>query len=181
MTDYPDWQQVFRLVASEITLDFKLVESDITLNVNIESAVTINVDITAQTVGNIAFKFSDQSVAVFDAAKWFAHNAQEIAVTGSETLSSGATDTIASRTVPGGSTFFLSGITYAIPHEAAAPIYMYFKIAGANIILAGALVGGSIVFDTPLRATTGQLVEVRCRNGHSGDAVVVAGMWGYDE
>jgi hypothetical protein len=203
MADYPDWTRLFHLVGTDITIPISIETSAVILEVNIASAVTLDVDITAQSVGtldinlaaaaitlnvnlaaqsaNISIKFADQSVAVFDAAKWFAHQATQWGVTGGGSISTGNYNTI-SRVVPANKVAFLCGIGVGyLVAGAAVNILVATNIAGTDVSVVGFDTGGGLIFDTPFRATAGQTIAIYVYNLSGATKVTLGSMWGYDE
>ncbi|TET99185.1 MAG: hypothetical protein E3J29_02915 [Dehalococcoidia bacterium] len=206
MADYPDWTRLFHLVGTEITIPVNIEASDVTIPVSIVAStatvnihvasvgfyipiaiyateVTLDVNIESQTA-NIDFNFADQAVAVFDAAKWFAHQAQQVIVSGSASCAVNTAVVVVSRTVPSGKTFFIVGAGHSVWSITAAPTSMRCEviIGGTSTITLGSHRGGGLAFDTPLRATTGQVVELRLVQFGSGATLVCgASFWGYDE
>ena len=203
--DYPDWTRLFHLVgtditipinieasavtlpisidAATITLDVNLVATEVTMPVSIDAAaVTIDVNLTASTV-TIDINFSDQSVAVFDAAKWFAHQAQQIFIYGTATVNNNMMGTVCARNVPGDKTFFITGVGYgmaatALPYSSLAIL----TIANVETTVIGGRVGAGIAFDTPLRVAAGTAISLVVGHWGSGaNLVCSAGFWGYDE
>lgn len=206
MVDYPDWTRLFYLtgtsitipiniVASDVTLpvsleavtvtiDVNLVASDVTLPVSIDAAtVTIDVNLTAATA-TIDINFSDQSVAVFDAAKWFAHNAAQAFVTGYATIANNSVGTVIDYTVPANKTFFIVGLAYAIQTGANLPNSCQGDLlfGATRAITLGSRVGTGLPLDTPVRATAGQHVYLQLWQFNSGASLVMWGsVWGYLE
>lgn len=207
MPDYPDWQRAYRLVGVDVTvpisidavtvtlnvdivaqtvgnISVNLAASAITLNVNLAaSSITLNVNLSSQTA-NINISFEDQSVAVFDAAKWFAHNAQHIFVNATASVSLGVETTLASRTVPTGKTMFIIG--FSVGSRAEPPINTldaFVKIDTVATAACGGDVGLGFILDTPVRATAGQVVALRVYidSATPGAATLRGAFWGYDE
>lgn len=168
---------------SAFNLDVNIAASAITLNVNLSSSsITLNVNLTSQSV-NINIDFADQSVAVFDAAKWFAKQAVQVFIFGTATVNANSAANVATRTVPAGKTFFIVGVSMAIQDTAAYNNFRVGIVIGVTVVQAwGSLAGGSIILDTPIRATAGQTVNCSVRNNHATNNIaVIAGFWGYDE
>lgn len=184
MPDYPDWQQIFRLVGSDITINVNIEASAVTLPISIDAAtVTLDVNLTAATA-TIDINFSDQSTAVFDASKWFAHNADEVFIRGSASIDQNTLTVLASRTVPTGKTFFIGGIAHAIAADSQTPASMvaFVRVAGVIIVDFGSYRGGPTILDVPIRATADQLVEILVAHyGSAGSEVCYGSFWGYDE
>jgi len=203
MPDFPDYTRLFHLVGTEITIPINIEASDVTLDVNIASAdvrllvtitstwaaldvnieaadVTLDVSITASEV-TIDFNFADQSVAVFDAAKWFAHEAQQVFVAGSGSQSSGSWELVASREVPGDRSYFLTVVCIGYSGAVNANVQFYLVIGGTAVIRSGGVNGKGLQFDTPIRLDGAAYVELYgCQ--WSGDAATVVGAFGgYDE
>jgi len=205
MPDLPDWWQGFFLVGSDITIDVNIEASAVILEVDIASAVTLEVDITAQTVGNldinlaasaitlnvnleaqtanIDISFADQAVAVFDAAKWFAHQAEQVFVTGSATIATGGAGTVGTRTVPAGKVFFIVGSGYGFEGGSAPPYgsVLTIQLDAVVTIRVGSQAGMAVIFDTPIRATAGQVVTQSVYQASGGNLTCRASFWGYDE
>jgi hypothetical protein len=201
--DYPDWTRLFYLtgvainipiniVASEVTLpvsiasatvtiDVNLVASDVTMPVSIDAAtVTLDVVLTAAEV-TIDINFTDQSVAVFDAAKWFAHSATQWSVSGSSTIAAAA-HYHTSRTAPAGKTAFVCGMTIGyFDVMDTANIAALVQINGVAVLYCSFVDGGAIILDVPFRATTGQVIDVALYNLTTGDKTPRVTFWGYDE
>jgi len=202
MPDFPDWTRLFWLFGTSITIPINIEASDITLPVSIDAAtavvgvnieasdVTLPISIDAATVtldvnlatqdANIEITFADQSVAVFDAAKWFAHQAAQWTVYSQSNLGDTANLT-ASRVVPTGKVAFILGA--AIGYAAAAVslnIYWTVQIVGTPVATGGFNNGGAVIFDVPFRATAGQTIYLYVWN-YSGATKMTAGsIWGYD-
>ena len=207
MPDYPDWQQIFRLVGSDITINVNIEASAVTLPVNITGAITLDVDITAQSVGNlsvnlaasaitlnvnlaaqsanISISFADQSVAVFDAAKWFAHQAQQIYLNGTVYLENNHTGIAITRTVPAGKVFFITGVGCVADAASAIPesTSVQIRVDAAIMVRLGSVAGLGVIFDTPIRVTAGKVVDVRVWwwSPTAGWCDTEASLWGYDE
>lgn len=202
-TDYPDWTRLFHLVgtditipinieASAVTLDVNLVATEVALDVTITAVdVTLPISIDAATVAidvvltaaevTIDINFSDQSVAVFDAAKWFAHQAAQWCVAALATIASGASVT-ATRTVPAGKMAFLCGFSMGYWVAGAGVNILWALRLGSSLIAAGGFdTGGGLIFDVPFRFTAGQVINMDGYNysGATKDTIVTA--WGYDE
>jgi len=206
MSDYPDWTRLFYLTGTDIvipisidaatvtlpvsidaatvTIDVALVASDVTLPVSIDAAtVTLDVNLTAATA-TIDINFSDQSVAVFDAAKWFAHNAQQQFIIGSGSVPNNGSVSSASRTIPAGKVMFVTGMAYNLECSTATPRSsgLILDVDGVRYGVYGSIAGGGLVFDTPLRLTAGQLARLYVHQWGSGAAIYcTGGFWGYDE
>jgi len=201
--DYPDWTRLFYLTGTAITIPITIKASDVwipitleaahcgvnvgivassvTLNIRItSSAVTLNVNITSQTA-NINFTFADQSVAVFDAAKWFAHNAQQVFVRGDATPISGIFAAVATRTVPADHTYFVTYLSGGC--EAAGPAHVgaYLVIDGSWVLRVDDINGVSTILDTPVRATAGSVVALWMAQWSGAAVQVQGGLGGYDE
>ncbi|OGO08505.1 MAG: hypothetical protein A2Y61_03980 [Chloroflexi bacterium RBG_13_60_13] len=206
MGDYPDWTRLFYLTGTDITipisidavtvilpisidavtvtLDINIVASDITMPVSIEaSTVTLDVSISAATV-TIDINFSDQSVAVFDAAKWFAHQAQQYVFVGTGNAADDGGVLLATYTVAAGKNFYVCGLSYGIQDADGAPKYMMARIdrAATDILYAGSAVGGFLILDMPLRFVAGQTINYRVWQYGSGFTLTLGGaFWGYLE
>lgn len=183
MPDLPDWYQGFQLVGSDITINVNIEASAATLPVSIDAAtVTLDVNLTAATA-TIDIVFTDQSVAVFDAAKWFAHGAEQIFVTASVNASAGSLTVIASRTVPTGKVFMMVGVSMGLGgNQQPYSMRMLVRVGGTYIMRIGSFRGFGTPFDVPLRVEAEQLVELVCAHyGSVGAEVLDATLWGYDE
>jgi len=205
MGDYPDWTRLFQLAGTDITIPINIEASDVTLPVSIDAATAlvkveiavvsaiIPIRITASTVtldvniesqdANIAFTFADQSVAVFDAAKWFAHEADQVFVSGTTTGTIGGTAAPCTRTVPAGKVFYICGFSY-VNREGTVrnAIEAYIAIAGTTAIFTGSSRGAAVIIDVPLRATAGQVVTLTTEvYGGAGVYPVGGAFWGWDE
>jgi hypothetical protein len=204
-SDYPDWQRAFRIVGTEITIPINITASAVTIPVAIQSsAVTINVRFVSQAVtlwvgitasvitldvniesqtANINFTFADQSVAVFDAAKWFAHTAAQKYIVGSGGVPPGVFTVLASRTVPSGATFFITGMSFGVDGGSGMTVAIAdLRIDAVSLMYVGWLPSGALIFDVPIRATANQVVDMRIKNvGGAAGSVAYGGFWGYDE
>jgi len=204
MADYPDWTRLFHLVGTDITIPISIEASDVTIPVSIDAvtvaidvniaaaAVTLPISIDAATVtldvnltaatATIDINFADQSVAVFDAAKWFAHMAAQWSVLGNKDIAPTSYDTVASRTVPAGKTAFIVGIGWG-PNVAydIASIPMFLNIAGTAVARGGSYRGDTVIFDVPFRATTGQIIRLDIYNLDTSGRSLGGVMWGWDE
>jgi len=182
VADYPDWTRLFYLVGTAITIPINIESSDITLDVNlVGSDISVDVNITAAAV-TLDFNFADQSVAVFDAAKWFAHQAAQWSAIGQADAASGA-DVSVSRIVPAGKVGFLVGVgfaSYAIGFVGPS-MPALVKIADIAVCGVGSYRGGGLIFDVPLRATAGQTIAAYVRNFDSATRTLQVSIWGYDE
>lgn len=160
--DYPDWERGVRIVGS-----------DITLQVNIE-AITATLNII----------FSDQSVAVFDAAKWFAHQAQQIFVTGTVTVDEDGWTLMCDRLVPENREFYINGLTYGLLSTLGVPTHMWAALwkDPAAIVATGSYIGDNLIFDVPLRVIAGETIELLVgQYGAGGTRICHGSFWGYDE
>lgn len=202
-SDYPDWTRLFYLTGTTITIPISIQAANVTIPISIQSsavwlpvvisasmvtvnirisssAVTLNVNIESQTA-YIDFNFADQSVAVFDAAKWFAHNAAQWGVTGGGSIGSGSYTTI-SRVVPAGKVGFLCGLGCGyLVAGADVNIFVVGNIAGSDVTGVGFNTGGALIFDTPFRATAGQTIAIYVYNFSAATKVTIGSIWGYDE
>ena len=181
MGDYPDWTRLFYLVGTTITIPINIESSDITLDVNLTgSDIQLDVNIAAAAV-SLDINFLDQSVAVFDANQWFALQALQIFVHGGAAATTGTLTVIASRTVPPARTFFIAGAGFGVL-TAVSPVSCYMKILVDSVesVTLGAETGGGWAFDTPIRATAGQLVEVAAVQQTGAQKTIYGGCWGYD-
>ena len=184
MADYPDWTRLFHLVGTDITIPINIETSSVTLDVNlVTSAVTLDVNIAAAAV-TLDFNFADQSVAVFDAAKWFAHTATQVFVTGYATIANNSVGTVIDYTVPASKTFFIVGLAYAAQTGANLPNSCQGDLlfGATRAITLGSRVGTGLPLDTPVRATAGQHVYLQLWQFASGASIVMWGsVWGYLE
>ena len=180
MADYPDWIRLFYLVGTAITIPINIESSDITLNVNlVGSDIDLDVNIAAAAV-TLDINFLDQSVAVFDANQWYALQALQVGVTGSASVNDGDSGIIASRTVPTGKVFFITGMGGAAWWAGDSTIILNLNIAGSTILGAGGQRGQSLTFDTPMRATAGQLVTLALSQYSGAARTCFGSLWGYD-
>lgn len=204
-TDYPDWTRLFHLVGTDITIPINITASDVTLNVNLVATevaldvtitavdvtlpvsidavtVTLDVNVVAQAA-NFTIEFADQSVAVFDAAKWFAHNAAQVFVTGYASVVKDASATVCSRLVPAGKVFFIAGCGYAVYGMGALPwgSYILLQVAAPVIGRWGSITGLAVIFDVPIRAVAGETVYCTLTNGGPNTATMCGEFWGWDE
>ena len=181
MVDQPDWVRMFHLVGTTITIPINIESSDITLDVNlVGSDIQMDVNIAAAAV-TLDFNFADQSVAVFDAAKWFAHQAQQWGINGNANVNDGGSATVASRTVPAGKVAFVSGFSGAIFPNFDASVITFLSIGGVLVTVIGAQRGESISLDTPMRGTAGQVIAVIASQVSGDVRQCYGGAWGYDE
>lgn len=183
MPDLPDWYQGFQLVGSDITINVNIEATDVTLPISLDAAtVTLDVNIESQDA-NITFTFADQSVAVFDAAKWFAHEADQVFVTGYDDIAVDAATAVCTREVPAGKVFYIAGAGYAVYGMGALPYgsYLLIQIAATVIGRWGSIAGTAIIFDVPIRATAGQTVWCTLCNGGPNEATFCGEFWGWDE
>lgn len=206
MADYPDWTRLFQLAGTEITIPINIEASDITMPVSIDAVtadlevsitavgVTLPISIDAATVDldvnlvgqdvTIDFNFADQSVAVFDAAKWFAHNAAQVFLTAYATITVNACGTVIDYTVPAGKTLYIVGVSYSAASGETPPLSCRgdLLIAATWVLTLGSLVGAGLPLDTPVRATAGQHVYLQlCQYGAGANMVMYGSIWGYLE
>ena len=182
MPDLPDWYQGFQLVGSDITINVTIEASDVTLPIDI-ATVTADLDVTiiASDV-TIDIIFTDQSVAVWGAAAWFSRQGEQIFVTGQASVGANSGSSIVTRTVPTGKTFYIAGFAWGSDgFVAITGTYGALVLEGSIVTLKAALRGDSIVFDVPIRATTGQVVGVTVGNVSGSAAGYNANFWGWDE
>lgn len=184
MPDLPDWYQGFQLVGSDITINVNIEASDVTLPISIDAATaTIDVNIESQDA-NITFTFADQSVAVFDAAKWFAHEADQVFVTGSATVNDNTAATVIDYTVPAGKTLYIVVLAYSVITGANLPNSCGgdFVVGATRALCVGSRVGTGLPLDTPIRATAGVHVYVQLgQYGSGANLVMWASFGGYLE
>lgn len=206
MNDYPDHTRLFHLVGTSITIPINIEASDVTLDVNlaateialsvlflgqwidlevniVASDVTLDVNIESQDA-NITINFSDQSVAVFDAAKWFAHQAAQLFVHGLANVPQNSELRAIQYTVPAGKNLFVVGLGYRT-EPLTAVMYasgLDIRIGATKHVEVGSVAGAAVIFDTPVRFTTGQVVDVY---GHQYSSMANVyfrvEMWGYLE
>lgn len=133
MGDYPDWTRLFHLVGTDITIPINIEASDVTLPVSIvsqevflyvtvlsvattvyvsikASTVTLNVNIAAAAV-TINIKFTDQSVAVWDATGWFSHQGLAKFWENYTSVIGSYDDTLTLYTVPDGKVLYVYEVT----------------------------------------------------------------------
>lgn len=202
-SDYPDNMQLFYLTGVAITIPINIESSDITLPISIDAVtaelsftlaasditlpisldavnVTLDVNIESQDA-NITFEFADQSVAVFDAAAWFAHQGSNWSIF-SEASKTASGQLAVTRIVPANKVAYLLGIGvgyFGIP--AAFNIYWSITVAGNVAAVGGFAYGGAVVFDVPFRATAGQALLLTVTNWSGATIAVGGSFWGYDE
>lgn len=206
MPDYPDWTRLFHLVGTNITIPISIDASNVTLPISIDavtvpinvtiasqwfdvdvniaaSEVTIDVNITAAAV-TLNINFADQSVAVFDAAKWFSHQAQQVFIVGAASVLQNNYATLVSYTVPAGKNLFVVGASYR-----TQPLTAVLYASGLEIVVAsveqfhiGGVAGQALSCDTPLRYPAGTVLTVRGHQYSSMASLYIYGMiWGYLE
>jgi hypothetical protein len=182
MPDLPDWWQGFYLVGSDITINVNIEASDVTLPISIDAAtVTLDVNLATQAA-NIEITFADQSIAVFDAAKWFSHQAEQIFVWAQDNFAANSSGTLASRTVPTGKTFYIAGFAWGhVFFEAITGTHGRLRIAGVNVCHTAGVRGGHVILDVPLRAAAGEDVILNISNVCAAAADYSGGFWGWDE
>jgi len=206
MSDYPDWTRLFQLAGTEITIPINIEASDVTLPVTIAASdVTLFVYLTGQTVllqfnlysssvtldvniesqdANITFTFADQSVAVFDAAKWFAHEADQVFASGTASGNEGDWTTVLDYTVPAGKVFYAGGVAFSVlgGDGEVYSTHLRLYLAAAIAFRLGEHVGRGLPLDVPLRATAGQHVQLDVEYwGVSASAAMTGSAWGYLE
>jgi hypothetical protein len=203
--DYPDWTRLFHLVgtsitipinieASAVTLDVNLVASAVTLDVTIvASAVTLPVSIDAATVTidvnltaaevTIDINFSDQSVAVFDASKWFTRLAQHIRITGTATINDNSVVEVASYLVLPGTVAYIVGVSYGLRSDDAPKALSAEMLFDSYLELyTSSYRGDAFLLDTPIRHSAGYTISLKVGCWGNGSAIVgIGGFWGYLE
>lgn len=184
MTDRPDWESGIYIVGVGITLPITIEAAEVTLPVNIEaSEVTLDINITASDI-DINIVFTDQSVAVFDAAAWFAHQAAQVSVEGNATANVNTLTEVIDRVVPTGKVFMVGGMGYGVL-DTDGGVYSCFAlldIATVDVMSMYSFKGHALTFNVPFRATAGQHVRVYAsHHGTAGSRSLVASFWGYDE
>jgi len=206
MVDYPDWTRLFHLVGTDIVIPISIDAATVTLPVSIDAQtlvmgvnivasdvivpisidatnVTLDVNLTAATA-TIDINFSDQSVAVFDAAKWFAHQAAQFVFVGTGNAADDGNVLLATYTVPANKVFQVGGLAWGIIDADGPPKYMAGRIdrGGTDIFYVGNQVGGSCVFDVPFGFSAGAVINFRVWQYGSGFTLTLAGaFWGYLE
>lgn len=182
--DYPDYIRLFFLVGTTITIPINIESSDIILPISIDAATAqVDINIAAAAV-MIDFNFADQSVAVFDAAKWFAHDEKSVVVWGQDDVLDNNNEMVASRVVPEDKVFYLCGVAYGMKCPTAAPKSTYALITydGVPFITLGSAAGTGMIFDVPLRYVAGVTVRLYLWQLGSGVTIAMLGSyWGYDE
>ncbi len=128
--------------------------------------------------------FVDQVVAVFDAAKWFSNQGSQVFVWAAVEVVQNLATVLASRTVPSGKVMQIVGSAYIIRAPTATPRSTEGNVTidfqGVASYAHG--IGGGMSFDTPLRATAGQIIRLYVAQWGSGATMdMVGGFWGYDE
>jgi len=203
MADFPDWTRLFQLAGTEITIPINIEASDVTLPVSIDAAtVTLNIKVVdssiqlpvsiqsssvtmyvsiRSSVVTIDMNFTDQSVAVFDAAKWFAHEAAQISVWGYGNALDNSSVQVASRAVPANTTYFITGIGGGAWINTDCVVRVSLVIASSVVALLMGRAGANATFDTPMRATTGQTVYVLIDQLSGAERTCYGCQWGYDE
>ena len=180
MPDLPDWYQGFQLVGSDITINVNIKASDVILPISIASAITLDVNLVAQEA-NITISFADQSVAVFDAAKWFAHEAQQVYVMGASTVPDGSFGVTATRAVSGGRTYFVTWIGGGVNFTGGVHVALVLRIDTVELLRVDGVGGQGVTFDTPVRVENGETVDVLVGQWAGEQAYCVASIGGYDE
>ena len=183
MADYPDWTRLFQLAGTNITIPINIETSSVILDVNLAASdLTLDVNITAASV-ILDFNFADQSVAVFDAAKWFAHQATQWFVNGSATIAVGGGATLGSRVVPTGKESYIVGCGYGIEGLGAVayPDTLTIMLDAVITVRVGAAGGQTVIFDVPVRALAGQTMALVGYNGGPNAGTFRGTIWGYDE
>jgi len=201
--DYPDWTRLFYLVGTSITIpinieasdiilpvsidaataqvDVNLAASDITVSINIAASdITLDVNIAAQ-VANIEFEFADQSVAVFDAAKWFAHEAQQVFMLGGATLNDGAFGVTATRLVAGATAYFVTWLGGGVNYTGGVHVVLVLRIDTVEVLRFDGVGGHGTPLDTPIRVEVGERVDLYMTHYSGAQAYCVGSFGGYDE
>lgn len=184
MADYPDNMQLFWLYGVNITIPINIESSDITLPISIDAvSVDLDVNIIASEV-TIDFNFADQSVAVFDAAKWFAHQAEHVYIHGLANVGQNSELRAITYTVPANKNLYIVGLGYRME-----PLTTVMHASGIDVRIGatiqmevGSVAGHAVLLDTPMRFTAGQNPQVWAHQ-YSTMANVYArvAMWGYLE
>lgn len=203
MADFPDWTRLFYLSgvaitipiniessdiilpvsidAATATVDVNLTASDITVDINIAgSDITVNVNLHAQTA-NIDIDFADQSIAVFDAAKWFAHEADQVFIYGSASCISGGVVQTLSYTVPSGKTFFIAFMAAAVSGGGTFHILGRLEQNGSVVFIISGEGGAHAPVDVPFRFTAGQVITFDVANYHTATRTVHGNIGGWLE
>jgi len=182
VADYPDWTRLFYLVGTAITIPINIKTSEVTLDVKLTASdVQLDVNIVAAAV-TLDFNFADQSVAVFDAAKWFAHQAAQWSVVDNPANVPAGDPCVISRIVPAGKVAFIEGV--AAGYDAAVGVVNIawdLKVFLNFVAGGGFCNGGALVFDVPLRATAAQGIYFRAFNWSGAVRNMRLSIWGYDE
>jgi hypothetical protein len=203
--DYPDWTRLFRLVGTDITIPISIDAATVTLPVSIDAAtielnvnlissatslwvkilssvVTLDVNIESQTA-NIDFNFADQSVAVFDAGKWFARQLQHIRITGTTTINDNSVAEVASYTVPAGKIAYIVGISYGLDsNDTPAVLSADMRFDSYHELYTSSYRGHAFILDVPIRHSAGYTHSLWIGNYGAGASIVgIGGFWGYLE
>jgi len=160
-------------------------DESLNLNINIVAqeiaALDINIAASAITVN---INFTDQSVAVFDAAKWFSRQNAQVFVRGGAICNDNWYVDVASRVVPTGKVYYLCGISLTVNTNAATPesVVAVLWVGAAEVFSIGGYRAASIILDVPLRFNAGTSLFLRLVLWGAGAACYMVGdHWGYDE
>jgi len=199
--DYPDWTESMQLTGTEIYLPVNIQGASVTLPVNV-TAVTIgiiSVDIVAQTIGNIAVNIAAsavtinmdikaQSVAIKIQAEWSVQAGQHkfFRNTGSNVATGIGCEW--TYTVPTGKTFYITHFGGSIYGTAAADrdkdqiCYMRVKNDTTTTTLAevGGHGGGGMVLPTPIKIPAGQTVSYGLWNFSNHNCEIFFTLGGYE-
>ncbi len=164
-------------IASQVgNVAVNIAASAVTLNMNLSSSsITLNISVTAQTV------------AIQHSGQWAGTQNTRWSVQGTASVANDNSAQIITRTVPAGKTGFVSGISFEMqgngtPANVPSMMTAYLYVAGSIVQRLGSYRGGGITFDTPFRATAGQIIRVDVGQWNSGASMTCgATIWGYDE
>jgi hypothetical protein len=122
-----------------------------------------------------------QLTAVFDAAKWYAHESLQLFVYGWLARSSGSPGIVAVRTVPAGKTYFVTCVSGAVAVDGGANVLLDLQVQTVSRIVMGGVGGNGMPFDTPIRVEAGETVRLLVTHFGTGSQVVHGAFGGYDE
>ncbi|MBA7613439.1 hypothetical protein ES703_20688 [subsurface metagenome] len=157
-------------------------DSSLNLDINIvaQEIEALKINITAAEI-TINMSFTDQSVAVFDAAKWFAHQAAQVFVLGSDSADPGVFVAVATRVVTGGTKYFMTVASGGYNGTANAHVAGYLDAGGTTVMRFDGTNGFDATFDTPIRADGAIVVTLYMAQWSEANAQMVGGFGGYDE
>jgi len=180
MLDYPDWQQIFRLVGSDITINVNIEASTAILPVSIDAAtVALDVNLTAATA-TISIIFTDQSVAVWSVDAWVARQGQEKRFRRSVSLAVGIGDAYDLYTIPAGKKLYV--VWYKVTSEQKG-LYNLLKMPGSESYGETHSEGFAAKYYTfipPLTFAAGETVRVNAENYGTATAYFVSTVFGYE-